>query len=83
MPFPTTEQGLAEAGYVFEGCGRCRSCDAEIAWYRTPKNRPIPLDEGTLVAHFTTCPDADKFRKPRPGTGPLSASNDGYKGGPK
>lgn len=63
--FPTTESGLVQAGYKFDGRGRCKSCHAEIAWYRTPNDKPIPLDEGTLVPHWTTCPDRDKFRKGR------------------
>lgn len=63
MIFPTTETALKEAGYVFENTGRCRSCHAEIAWYRTPKGRMIPLNEGTLEPHWSTCPDAEKFRK--------------------
>ena len=63
MPFPTTETGLKEAGYVFDNTGRCKACDAEIAWYRTPKGKYIPLDEGDLTPHWGTCPNADDFRK--------------------
>lgn len=61
--FPTTETELAKQGYKFTGTGRCKSCRAEIAWYETPKGKSIPLDEGTLAPHWSTCPDADKFRR--------------------
>jgi len=65
MPFPTNEKELAEQGYEFEGTGRCSECHAEIAWYRTPKGKRIPLDEGTLVAHWGTCTNPDRFRRPK------------------
>lgn len=81
MSFPTTETGLKEAGYVFDNSGKCKGCDAEIAWYRTPKGKNIPLDEGTLVPHWSTCPNAADFReeKPNPRTGAFSTKTDGYK----
>jgi hypothetical protein len=65
MPFPRTEQELAEAGYKYEGTRRCSGphCHAEIAWYRTPKGKRIPLDEGTLAPHFQTCLDVKEFRR--------------------
>ena len=58
MPKPTipnTERGLEAAGYVYEGTGKCRGCGEEIAWYRTPTGGRIPLEEGTLEPHPTTC----------------------------
>lgn len=54
-PIPNTEQGLEAAGYVFEGTGKCRGCGEEIAWYRTPTGNRIPLEEGTLIPHPTSC----------------------------
>lgn len=64
MPLPTTETGLREAGYEPpEKSSKCSSCKAEIEFWRTPKGRLIPLDAGTLVTHFSTCPNADKYRK--------------------
>lgn len=78
--FPTTETGLKEAGYAFENSGKCRGCGAEIAWYSTPKGKKIPLDEGTLVPHWGTCPNANDFRdNTNPKTGPFSSKTDGYK----
>jgi hypothetical protein len=65
MPFPTTEQGLAEAGYVYQRTERCKgpTCDAMIAWYLTPKGKWMPLEEGTLEPHWAKCPDREKFKK--------------------
>lgn len=63
MAFPRTEAELEAAGYEFENAGRCRACQAEIAWYRTPAGKRMPLDEGTLEPHWSTCPNADDFRK--------------------
>ena len=64
MPFPKTEDGLAKAGYTYENTRKCSSpiCGQDIAWYRTPKGKRIPLDEGTLEPHWATCPDAKSFR---------------------
>ena len=65
MPFPRTDEELARAGYEYEGTSRCNglNCRKEIAWYRTPAGKRIPLDEGTLEPHWSTCPDAKEFRK--------------------
>jgi hypothetical protein len=65
MPFPKTDDELAKAGYKYEGTSRCTgaNCKAEIAWYRTPKGKHIPLNEGTLEPHWTTCADSEAFRK--------------------
>jgi len=67
MKFPDTYAGLVDAGYEpppDDGrISRCRSCNAEIMWWKTPRGKSIPLDIDTYVAHFQTCPDADKFRR--------------------
>lgn len=58
---------------------RCRSCDALIVWFRTAAGKRMPVNAETTkptdaehqldlsrhVSHFSTCPDATKFRKPR------------------
>lgn len=62
MPFPQTETELAEAGYKYQGTGKCRKCQAEINWYETPKGRMMPLDPD-LKPHWSSCPFADDFRK--------------------
>ena len=63
MPFPKTNTDLAAQGYVFDNSAHCRGCGAEIDWYRTPKGKKIPLDPGTLEAHWSSCPKAKDFRK--------------------
>lgn len=63
MPFPKTEDELARAGYTYEGTRKCigPNCGAEITWYKTPRNKYIPLNPD-LTPHWTTCPDAESFR---------------------
>lgn len=84
MSFPATETGLREQGYKFSGSGNCKSCKAELAWYETPNGKAIPLDEGTLLPHWTTCPDADKYRSDGSGRcaengAQFSTKTDGYR----
>lgn len=43
MPIPTTREGLIDAGYEFSGEGRCRSCDAELEWWISPKGNKMPM----------------------------------------
>lgn len=59
--------------------GTCKSCNAPIYWAKTESGKAIPLDRPgesrvvieagrakvrqTFVAHFATCPNADKHRK--------------------
>lgn len=62
MAFPKTEQELALQGYKFKNSGHCSGCNAEIAWYETPRGKMMPLDEGTLEPHWSTCPKAEQFR---------------------
>jgi len=58
--------------------GKCRSCGAKIIWVKTKagKNMPIDFDVKFIddeefsapighISHFSTCPVADKFRKPK------------------
>jgi hypothetical protein len=56
---------------------RCRSCRARIVWLDTNNNRRMPVDADTVdpedteyeqgkhVCHFTTCPQADEWRRRR------------------
>lgn len=58
---------------------RCRSCDAEIVWFRTKSGKRMPVDESSTqptdredqldfsrhVSHFATCPAAAEHRRPR------------------
>ena len=58
----------------------CRSCGREIVFMRTSAGKIIPVDAdsvaeeetadaifeyGRHISHFATCPDANKFRKPK------------------
>jgi hypothetical protein len=46
--------------------GRCKGCNARIYWVRhsSTTGRTAPYNpDGT--PHFGTCPDADKFRRPK------------------
>jgi hypothetical protein len=54
---------------------RCRSCNAQIVWFKTSSGSNMPVDESTVEAddvaldltrhksHFATCPNADHHRK--------------------
>ena len=56
---------------------RCRSCNAQIIWFKTNTGKNMPLDADTVeptddeldlsrhVSHFATCPYAHMHRKPR------------------
>jgi hypothetical protein len=58
---------------------QCSSCGAPIVWFRTKAGKKMPVDAGTTkptdaehqldltrhVSHFATCPDSDKWRKPK------------------
>lgn len=56
---------------------RCRSCNAMIVWFTTPKGNVMPVNEDTVEArdweldltrhksHFATCPNANQHRKKR------------------
>lgn len=56
---------------------RCRSCRAQIIWFKTPAGKNMPVDADTVepedeeldlerhVSHFRTCPQADQHRRNR------------------
>ena len=68
MPFPATFAALKAAGYRFDNHARCKGCGEEIEWWITPKEKKMPFnlmpaDDSPAVTHFTTCPDAEEFRR--------------------
>ena len=65
MPFPKTETELTEQGYRYDNKSLCRGCDATIEWWITPKGAHMPLDPGTKEPHWSTCPNAARFKKAR------------------
>lgn len=56
---------------------RCRSCHAQIIWFKTPAGKNMPIDADSVephddeldlakhVSHFRTCPNADQHRRSR------------------
>lgn len=71
-PWPyTTDTQLKEAGYRFDRRSRCNAkykggtCNQEIEWWHTPDGKMMPIDPGLMTPHWSTCPDADLFRKPK------------------
>jgi predicted RNA-binding Zn-ribbon protein involved in translation (DUF1610 family) len=56
---------------------RCRSCRAQIIWFKTEAGAKMPVDALTVepedteldlerhVSHFASCPEAGKWRRPR------------------
>jgi hypothetical protein len=74
---PKTRKDLEAAGYKFDQAdeeglppAKCRGCDAEILWARTPRGNRMPFDVGTFEVHWVTCPEAQQFRKPKMGKTP-------------
>lgn len=65
MVFPRTVEEMKEAGYQHTGSAPCNggSCQAMMDWYKTPKGKNIPMDEGTATPHWETCPDRQKFKR--------------------
>lgn len=62
MGFPTTLDELRSSGYKFDGESECRGCAADIEWWTTPKGKKIPMDHGTAIPHWSTCPEAKSFK---------------------
>jgi|SRR5665213_2577623 len=68
-PWPyKTDADLRAAGYVFESTSRCsgENCRRQIEWWRTPRQKRMPLDPGTMEPHWSTCLDRDEFQTPTP-----------------
>lgn len=67
MGFPKTLEEMTAQGYKHEGTANCRACNAPLEWWLTPKGKKIPMDHGTATAHWSTCPNAQDFRRPKAG----------------
>jgi len=68
MPFPQTRDALMAAGYRFDNHSVCKGCKAEVEWWLTPKGKKMPFDlmqsgDSKAVTHFSSCPDAEDFRR--------------------
>jgi hypothetical protein len=66
MSFPVTIDEMRRQGYKHNGDGTCRSCSADIEWWITPNGKHLPFDANTATPHWSTCPEADSFRKDTP-----------------
>lgn len=68
MPIPNTLEGFKKAGYDFTNEARCNSvkCGETVLWFITPAGKKMPITKDTMEPHWSTCPDAPKFRKPKP-----------------
>ncbi len=58
---------------------QCSSCLRDIVWFNTKNGKRMPVDEASTlptdaahqldltrhVSHFSTCPEANKHRRPR------------------
>jgi hypothetical protein len=53
--FSSHEQLQAE-GYVWRGYGVCRTCWRRVLWYTNVDRNLVPVDPGTYMIHFATCP---------------------------
>lgn len=67
MEFQKSIDEMRAAGYKHAGLAQCRACQADIEWWETPKGKKIPMNHGTAEPHWSTCPDAENFRKPKVG----------------
>lgn len=69
----------------------CRSCKKSIVWLRTRAGKMIPVDyrpeldpyaevfsPDTMVAHFSTCPDAIRWRLKKQKPGPAEVQQSWY-----
>jgi len=66
--FPKTLDELKARGYRFSGDGVCRGCGQDIEWWKTTRDKSIPMNimergSDAAVAHWNTCTEADSFRK--------------------
>ena len=76
MAFPKTLDELRTTGYKHTGLANCRACGEPIEWWETPKAKRIPMNHGTAVPHWSTCPNADDFRKPKAGRSTFEANRE-------
>ena len=73
-----TKQGLQDAGYVFDGEGRCKACGVYLEWWITKTGHKMPMEvvpvketdnffapvkEFNRIPHFASCPNAKDFRR--------------------
>jgi hypothetical protein len=57
------EQLAASKGWGFLNTANCKGCSATIDWYKTDKSKYMPLNAGTDVPHWSTCPNREQFKR--------------------
>ncbi len=64
MAYPKNADEAEKQGYRFKNPGRCRGCGVSVDWWETPNGKLLPIDdEATFSAHWTNCPERDRFKK--------------------
>ena len=68
MAFPKTLNEMKAFNYRFDNYGTCKGCGEDIEWYKTPSGKSIPMNpmergSSPATAHWSTCTEADSFRK--------------------
>lgn len=67
MAIPEKREDLVAMGYVFDNESKCRSCEAEIEWWITPRGKKMPMrvfqehGESIRRAHFADCPSVKEW----------------------
>lgn len=67
--FPETLDELQAAGYTFSGTGNCRGCGVQMAWFKTPHGKNMPMTRKgndlpkRFEAHHAVCPKRADFKK--------------------
>lgn len=58
----TSHEMLQAEGYVWRGYGTCRECFRRVLWYTNVDRKLVPIDPGTFMLHFATCPKVSPFK---------------------
>lgn len=72
VKLPATESELKAGGWTRVAARRCRLCQRELEFWKTLSGAVSPVElvlqdgKKVYVSHFATCPERDKFRKPKP-----------------
>jgi hypothetical protein len=82
IEFPTTRQALTRARWQHVSFGICKglTCKKRIEWWKTLEGAWMPLekvfdtDANIVAPHWTSCPDAQSFKKPTDEAKPAPAA---------
>lgn len=65
MAIPDKRADLESFGYSKLNDSQCK-CGAAIEWWATPRGKKMPFfvqKDGTLIPHWSNCPNAADFRR--------------------